>query len=68
VAQGWTIDEAVETLDPPIRRRTLVSLMRGVAPVGTVYGRRGRRPKLYPVAAFARVHGEYVRRRAAAGC
>lgn len=56
-----TISDAVEALDPPIPRRELARRLKGIAPVGTQHGRRGRRAKLYPVAAIMVAHAEWVR-------
>lgn len=60
---GWTIDEAVRVLDPPIPRSTLAQLLTVVPPVGRVYGRRGRRPAVYPVAEIMDVHRDWVDRK-----
>lgn len=64
MADVWTIDEAVAVLEPPIPRRDLVRGMAGTAPVGRVYGKRGRRPQTFPVAAILLAHAEWVRKRA----
>lgn len=56
----WTIAEAVEHLDPPIKRRTLAALLADVPPAGTQYGRKGRRAQLYPVAAVMEIHRDWV--------
>jgi hypothetical protein len=59
---GWTIGEAVRHLDPPIPRRTLAALLADVPPSGRVYGRRGRRPAVYPVAEIMDLHRDWVDR------
>lgn len=61
-ADGLTIAEAARALDPPIPRRTLAELLAAVRPVGRRYGRRGRRPSIYPVDEIMRVHADWVRR------
>jgi len=60
---AWTVAEAVDHLHPLIKRRELAHLLRhaGVAPVGRVYGRLGRRPHLYPVADIMRVHAAWAK-------
>lgn len=58
-----TIDEAAKAMTPPIPRRELARRLKHVAPVATVYGRRGRRPKAYPVAEILRAHAEWLRER-----
>lgn len=58
---GMTISDAVEALDPPIPRRELVRRLKAVAPVGTQWGRRGRRASLYPVDALMVAHAAWVR-------
>lgn len=60
MADGWTIDQAVAELVPAIPRRDLVRALVGVAPIGTIYGRRGRRPRTYPVAAIMQAHAAWV--------
>lgn len=55
-----TLTEAAAALDPPIPRRELARRLRGVATVGSLYGRRGRRAALYPVDAIMRAHAEWV--------
>jgi hypothetical protein len=62
VALRWTIDEAVEQLDPPIPRRTLADLMKHVEPCGMARGGRGRPAMKYPVETFAIIHRDYVDR------
>lgn len=57
---GWTISEAVARLAPPIPRRELVRLLKGVAPCGKTYGRRGRRARTYPIDAIMRVHADWI--------
>ncbi len=63
---GWTIDEAVAALDPPIPRRTLAEAMRGVEPLRRRWGGRGRRPAVYPVAALMQAHADWLDRQRAA--
>ena len=58
---GWTISEAAGCLDPPIPRRELARRLSVVHPVGTLYGRRGRRAKVYPIREILRVHAGWVR-------
>lgn len=65
MVDGWTIDQAVAELVPAIPRRDLVRALVGVAPIGTVYGRRGRRPRTYPVAAIMEAHASWVNDRTA---
>lgn len=55
-----TLAEAAEALDPPIPRRELARRLRDVAPAGTVYGKRGRRPKTYWLAEIMRAHAGWV--------
>lgn len=59
---GWTIDEAVEQLDPPIPRRTLARLMADVRPLRHRWTARGRRPAVYPVEALMTAHADWVNR------
>ena len=61
---GWTISEAAGHLHPPIPRRELARRLSVVPPVGTLYGGRGRRAKVYPVREIMRAHAEWVRERA----
>lgn len=56
-----TLTEAAEALDPPIPRRELARRLKDVASIGSVYGRRGRRAALYPIAAIMRAHADWVR-------
>jgi hypothetical protein len=62
---GLTLTEAASVLDPPMPRRELARRMRGVCPVGSTYGRRGRRAAAYPVAEIMRAHAAWVGRTAA---
>lgn len=56
-----TLSEAAEALDPPIPRRELARRLKEIPPLGSVYGRRGRRAATYPAAAIMRAHAEWVR-------
>lgn len=56
-----TLGDAAEAMTPPIPRRELARRLKGVAPAGAQYGRRGRRAALYPVDAIMRAHAEWVR-------
>lgn len=60
---GWTISEAMHHLHPPMKRRELARLLNamGVPPVGTLYGRKGRRPRVYPIRAILQAHAAWVR-------
>jgi hypothetical protein len=58
---AMTIDDAAQAMTPPMPRRELARRLKHVAPVGTVYGRRGRRPKAYPVAEILRAHADWLR-------
>ena len=60
---GWTITEAAGQLHPPIPRRELARRLSAVHPVGALYGRRGRRPKVYPLRAIMEIHARWVRER-----
>jgi hypothetical protein len=62
MADGWTIDEAVEALHPPIPRRELARLMEDVRPLRYRWGRPGRRPAVYPVDALMTAHADWVDR------
>ena len=64
---AWTLTEAAETLDPPMPRRELARRLKGVAPVGATYARRGRRASTYPVSAIMRAHAEWVREKGVTG-
>lgn len=55
--------EAAEAMSPPIPRRELARRLRNVAPVASVYGRRGRRAAEYPVGEILRAHAEWLRER-----
>jgi hypothetical protein len=48
-------------LDPPIPRRELARRLKDVAPCGSEFGRKGRRPKLYPVKEIMLAHADWVR-------
>lgn len=61
MVDGWTIAEAVGQLDPPIPRRELARRLAGVRACGKRYGRKGRKPKVYPIAAIFQAHAEWVR-------
>lgn len=56
-----TLADAAVAMRPPIPRRELARRLKDVAPVGTRYGGRGRRAKLYPVAEIMRAHAAWVR-------
>lgn len=58
-----TISDAAAAMRPPMPRRELARRLREVAPVGTQWGRRGARAKLYPVTEIMRAHAEWVRSR-----
>ena len=58
---AMTIDEAAQAMTPPMPRRELARRLKNVAPVATIYGRRGRRPKAYPVADILRAHADWLR-------
>jgi hypothetical protein len=58
-----TVDEGARAMTPPMPRRELARRLRDVPPVATVYGRRGRRPKAYPVAAILQAHADWLRER-----
>lgn len=60
---GWTITEAAGQLHPPIPRRELARRLSAVHPVGALYGRRGRRAKVYPLREILLVHARWVRER-----
>ena len=60
---AMTLADAAAAMQPPIPRRELARRLREVAPVGSVYGRRGRRAALYPLAEILRAHAEWVRSR-----
>ena len=59
----WTLMEAVEHLDPPIKRRTLSDLL---APHRSQarkrYGRAGRPAWAYPVSLILKAHRDWLDR------
>lgn len=60
MAAGLTITEGAAAMTPPMPRRELARRLKGVAPVGRSWGRRGRRPATYPVGAILRAHAEWL--------
>jgi hypothetical protein len=60
---GMTLADAAAAMRPPIPRRELARRLSGVVAVGTQYGRRGRRPRLYSIEAIMHAHAEWVRER-----
>ena len=60
---AWSVTEAVASLYPPMTRRELARQLSraGVPPVGTLYGRKGRRARTYPVRRIFEVHADWVR-------
>jgi hypothetical protein len=60
---GMTVTEAAAAMSPPIPRRELARRLKDVAPVGTQYGRKGRRAVLYPVDEILQAHARWVRDR-----
>lgn len=60
---GMTIRDGAAAMRPPMPPRELSRRLKDVKPIGTQYGRRGRRPALYPVAEILRAHAEWVRSR-----
>jgi hypothetical protein len=59
-----TLREGAAAMTPPMPRRELARRLAGVDPVGTVAGRLGRRPKLYPVTAIMQAHAAWVKEQA----
>lgn len=62
---GMTLHEAALAMTPPIPRRELARRLKGVKPVGEVWGRTGRRPRLYPVGAIFQAHAAWMAERTA---
>lgn len=60
---GMTVTEAAAAMSPPIPRRELARRLRGVAPNGATYGRKGRRAATYPVDAILEAHARWMRER-----
>jgi hypothetical protein len=60
---GLTLAEAAAAMSPPIPRRELARRLKGVAPIGSTYGRRGRRAATYPVDEIMKAHAGWVRER-----
>lgn len=60
---GMTVTEAAAAMSPPIPRRELARRLRDVAPVGTQYGRRGRRAATYSVDEILQAHARWMRER-----
>lgn len=58
---AMTVTEAAKAMTPPMPRRELARRLAEVPPVGSAYGRRGRRARTYPVAAILRAHADWVR-------
>lgn len=65
-APAMTLADAARAMTPPIPRRELARRLAGVPPVGTVYGRRGRRAKTFPVAEIFKAHAGWLRERTGA--
>jgi hypothetical protein len=63
---AMTLSDAAQVMDPPIPRRELARRLKDVATVGTQYGGRGRRGRLYPIDAIMRAHAAWVRERSSA--
>jgi hypothetical protein len=60
VTAGLTITEGAAAMTPPMPRRELARRLKGVAPMGQTWGRKGRRPTTYPVDAILRAHAEWL--------
>jgi hypothetical protein len=58
-----TISDGAKAMRPPMPRRELARRLKHVAPVGTQYGRAGRRAATYPVAEILKAHAAWVRDR-----
>lgn len=56
-----TVSDGAAAMSPPIPRRELARRLKHVAPVGSVYGRRGRPASTYPIAEIMRAHAAWVR-------
>jgi hypothetical protein len=63
--RGMTVEEAAQAMVPPIPRRELARRLKDVPPIGAVWGRKGRRPKTYPVDAIFKAHAAWVHDRTA---
>jgi hypothetical protein len=66
VSKGLTVAEGAAAMQPPMPIRELSRRLKGVAPIGSTFGRRGRRARTYPVADIMRAHADWVREREAA--
>lgn len=64
---GLTITDGAKAMTPPMPRRELARRLKDAAPVGTQYGRRGARARLYAVADIMKAHAEWMRGRTAVG-
>lgn len=64
--RALTLTEAAGALDPPMPRRELARRLADVAPLGSVYGRRGRRARTYPAEAIMRAHADWMNDRLSA--
>jgi hypothetical protein len=60
VADGLTISEGAAVMTPPMPRRELARRLKGVEPLGSTWGRKGRRAAVFPVDAILRAHAEWV--------